>query len=318
MIAKAKSIEHGRNSMNYALNKKDAEVIDKRFIVGNTGGQIKNEFKLFQRLNQRCKMNDLSFVLSPEPSDGRKLTNKNYKDISIDFLKKMGLEDHQSITVKHNDTDHKHLHIYVNRVNLNGKAYDDSFISKKSQAIADEIAQEKNLIQAKIVSENKAKNTKGIRSEIYEIHKSVLEKKPKNGNEYRALMLEKKVGIIPTINKAGKQQGFRVEFKGENFKASEVHRSMSLGNLAKSLKAIRKDTNPQKNIVKSNSTFKQVQQKRAVPQNIQDRNSIATEDIEKAIEKGVVKSSFNEVDSDELIVHTAPIKKKKKKRKRLL
>lgn len=310
MIAKGKSIEHGRNSINYALNKKGAEVINKILIVGDTGGQIKNEFKIFQRLNQRCTKNDLSFVLSPEPSDGRKLTNRDYKDISNDFLKKMGLEDHQSISIKHNDTDHKHLHLFVNRINSNGKAYKDGRISIKSQDIADQIALEKNLIRAKIVGEDRMKNTKEIRSEIFSIHKSVLAKKPKNGKEYGALMLEKNVKIIPTVNKAGKQQGLRVEFKGQNFKASEVHRSMSIGNLSKAIIQIRKST------VKSN--LSQVQEKEATLKNTPVRSFIPSRDVDETIEKAVVKSSFIESssdESDELIVHTAPSRKKKKKKK---
>jgi hypothetical protein len=35
-----------------------------------------------------------------------------------------------------------------------------------------------------------------------------------------------KVDVIPTINKANQLQGFRVEYKGVNLKASEVHRDM--------------------------------------------------------------------------------------------
>ena len=40
-------------------------------------------------------------------------------------------------------------------------------------------------------------------------------------------MKAQKVEVIPTINKANQLQGFRVEYKGGNLKASEVHRSMS-------------------------------------------------------------------------------------------
>lgn len=315
MIAKAKSIEHGRNSINYALNKKGAEVINKILIVGNTGGQIKNEFKIFQRLNHRCTKNDLSFVLSPEPSDGRKLTNRDYEDISKDFLKKMGLEDHQSITIKHNDTEVKHLHIYVNRVNSNGKAYKDGRISIKSQDIADQIALEKNLIRAKKVEENRMKNTKAIRAEIFSIHKSVLVKRPKNGKAYRTLMQEKNVKIIPTINKAGKAQGFRVEYKGQNFKASEVHRSMSIGNLKKELNKISESINSQRNSSKPLSSPNQSQQR-----GLKHNPTEYKRNIGKSIENEIIKPGLNigsqECDEPIPIVYTAPRKKKKKRKGR--
>jgi hypothetical protein len=55
----------------------------------------------------------------------------------------------------------------------------------------------------------------------------VLQTRPKLLDEYISKMKAEKVEIIPTINKANQLQGFRVEYKGVNLKASEVHRSMS-------------------------------------------------------------------------------------------
>src|SRR5665811_725797 len=94
MIAKAKSIGHGGRGIDYALKKENAVIIDKRMVVGDNGQEIKNEFRLFQNLNTRTTNNDISFVLSPEPKDGRKLSNDDFKAISEDFLKKMGLDKH--------------------------------------------------------------------------------------------------------------------------------------------------------------------------------------------------------------------------------
>lgn len=144
MIGKAASIAHGAEAMDYALEKENAEVIDKHYVVGDTSKEIKQEFKITQDLNQRAKNKDISIVLSPEPADGKTLTNKDYRAIADDYLKKMNLQDHQSLVVKHTDKAHTHLHIYVNRIDNNGKAYNDSYISKKTQNIADEIAQEED------------------------------------------------------------------------------------------------------------------------------------------------------------------------------
>ncbi|WP_051908175.1 relaxase/mobilization nuclease domain-containing protein [Flavimarina sp. Hel_I_48] len=145
MIARAKSIAHGGAGINYALEKDGAEIIDKRFVVGDTGAEIKGEFRIFQNLNTRAENNDLSFVLSPEPKDGQKLSNEDFKAISDSFLKKMNLEKHQAIIVKHTDRNHAHLHLFVNRIDSNGKAYKDSWISKESQTKADQIAREMGL-----------------------------------------------------------------------------------------------------------------------------------------------------------------------------
>ncbi len=48
---------------------------------------------------------------------------------------------------------------------------------------------------------------------------------------YIKLMKEKSIIVIPSINKQRKLQGFRFEYKGQNLKGSEVHRSMSGGKI---------------------------------------------------------------------------------------
>lgn len=48
----------------------------------------------------------------------------------------MKLQDHQAVTFVHRDKAHTHLHLYVNCINVNGSAYNDSFIEKKSQLAA--------------------------------------------------------------------------------------------------------------------------------------------------------------------------------------
>ena len=52
----------------------------------------------------------------------------------------MKLINHQSIAFVHEDKKHKHIHLYVNRIDFNGNAYNDSFIGKKTQKIAEIVA----------------------------------------------------------------------------------------------------------------------------------------------------------------------------------
>ena len=55
--------------------------------------------------------------------------------------------------------------------------------------------------------------------------------RPKTLDSYIKAMQERNVEVIPTINRANKLQGFRFQYQGHNFKASEVHRSMSGGRI---------------------------------------------------------------------------------------
>lgn len=57
------------------------------------------------------------------------------------------------------------------------------------------------------------------------------------------------VKVIPTINKQNNLQGFRFEFDGHNLKGSEVHRSMSIGNIGKQMGSIENVKNLKQNTV---------------------------------------------------------------------
>lgn len=73
--------------------------------------------------------------------------------------------------------------------------------------------------------------TKDLRQQIFDKHKAVLEHRPKDFKSYSELMQSSGVKVVPTINKAKQLQGYRLEFNGHSFKASEVHRSMTLSKM---------------------------------------------------------------------------------------
>ena len=53
------------------------------------------------------------------------------------FLKHMGWDEHQAVLVGHNDTEHRHIHIILNRVNPeNGRTIDDYREQKRAQVWA--------------------------------------------------------------------------------------------------------------------------------------------------------------------------------------
>jgi len=239
MIGKGKSISHTRASMMYGWNQeKDAEIVFSQNIAGENPAEITQEFRFIQEQNINCQKNTLSFVLSPTIEDGRSLRQKELREICEKFMKEMKLGERQAIAFVHKDKEHKHIHLYVNRIDFNGKAYNDSFIGKRSQLAAEKVAGEMKLTTVKHVQMEKEFNLRDIRSEIKRRHDLVMkDHKPKSYNEYIELMKANKVEVIPCINKAGKLQGFRFEFDGYNLKGSEVHRSMSIGNIGKEMAA---------------------------------------------------------------------------------
>ena len=237
MIGKGQSISHTNASMRYGWNQeKDAEVVLKEQLYGNTPNEITQEFKLLQDLNHNCTKNTLSFVISPTIEDGKDLNSKELNKITKEFIKQLNLQDRQAIAFVHKDKEHKHIHLYVNRIDFKGQAYNDSFIGKRSQQAAEKVAERLHLTTVKQIQFEKRFQQQEIRQEIRRRHDLTMKQfEPKNFDEYIKAMAANKVKVIPSINKQDKLQGFRIEFAGHNFKGSEVHRKMSLANLGKEI-----------------------------------------------------------------------------------
>lgn len=229
-----KSISHTAASMSYGMNQeKGSEIIHSQYLAGETPREITEEFKVIQEQNELCRKNTLSFVLSPTIEDGRKLEKEQLKEMTERFIKEMNLKQHQAVAFVHRDKEHVHVHLYANRINFQGKAYNDSFIGKRSQQIAEQVARQMELTTVREVQQEKLYRMQELRSEIQRIHEKVMaQERPRDFDQYIKSMEQNNVKVIPSINKQNQLQGFRFEYKGTNLKGSEVHRSMSMGRIA--------------------------------------------------------------------------------------
>ncbi len=237
MIGLGKSISHTGASMGYGWDQeKEAEVVYRQHLSGDNPKEITQEFKIIQLQNHKCKKNTLSFVLSPTIEDGRELKQKELREITERFVKEMKLQERQAIAFVHRNMSHVHIHLYVNRISFQGKAYKDNYIGKRSQLAAENVARQMGLTTVREVQQQKLEKVKDIRAEIKGIHEKVItEMRPKDFDQYIKYMKQNKVEVIPSINKQNRLQGFRFEYKGESLKGSHVHRSMSMGRIAEQI-----------------------------------------------------------------------------------
>jgi hypothetical protein len=256
MIGLAKACNGGGALANYVLDQNKGYELDRNGFCGSTPKEIVEEMKMIQDLNQKATNKTFSLVLSPDVKDGKNLSNDDLKIMTQEYINKLGIdtEKQQYIAFVHTEKEHKHIHIIANRVQTNGKLISDHHIGKRGQWIAHNIAKERGLTSAKEkmfenirnVEQNKG-NLKGLKSEIFKKHVEILKNKPGTFQNYITQMKEKGLEVKPTINKQGEVQGFRIidiETKN-NFKASEVNRTMSINNLIKS--GLKNDLNTQLN-----------------------------------------------------------------------
>lgn len=233
MIGKGKAISHTKASIEYGWNQeKDAQVVFKQNLAGETPDEVTQEFKIIQSMNEKCNRNTFSFVISPTIEDGKQLSLNELNQVTKEFVNNLKLNDHQAIAFIHQDKAHKHVHLYVNRIGFDGKAYKDNFIGKRSQKTAEIVAEKLGLQTVKQVKALKLENQKEIRKYIKQKHElSFGLFHPENPSKYINKMKEYNITVKPVINKSNKLQGFRYLFKNTNFKGSDVHRSLSINKL---------------------------------------------------------------------------------------
>ncbi len=229
MISKAKAVRGSTAGIDYIMKEeKNSYELCRQDVIGENGKEILAEFRQTQALNETCKNNTFTIVLSPSndqihsPQELRKFTQSH--------LKNLGLENHQYIAYVHQNTKATHVHIIANRIDYQGKALNDSYIGFKAQNSAEKIAKENGLTTAKEVRIEKAMNkefdqlvTRDIKKEIYKDHNFAV-KQSNSFADYVQIMHDKGYKIEPTINKSDKLQGFRIYDKQSEltFKASEI------------------------------------------------------------------------------------------------
>lgn len=212
-------------------------------IVAETASEVAKEFKLFQQLNERCERNSFSFVLSPTIEDGKKLSDEQLENINKSFLQKMNLENHQYIAFVHTNTQHKHIHLYVNRIDYTGKAYNDQFISNRSAQVAEDIAKDMDLLTVREVQQIRLKQRQVERPDmelIKQLAKATLAHREvrsiaKFAHPFNEAGAEAGLRTEAYNNKNGNFQGLRFYAGEHQFKATEIDRSLSKQNLEHNL-----------------------------------------------------------------------------------
>lgn len=130
-------------ALNYDLNEEKGYLLDTN-CASNSAVGIAKEMEV-QAASSRCKK-PVHHVSLRCPK-GEKLTDKQWKQVREKYMQKMGFkETHQFAATRHTDKiDGDHIHIVINRVDSNGKAWSDSKDQARSQQACREIEGEMGL-----------------------------------------------------------------------------------------------------------------------------------------------------------------------------
>jgi hypothetical protein len=108
---------------------------------------------MVSELNDRVKEKYIEISLNLCP--GENLSDDRFLQLAYDYLTRMGYGNSCYAVIRHVDKEHMHVHVLATRIDLDGRAINDSFSHRKSQEISREIEVEYGL---QVTSYNKFNN----------------------------------------------------------------------------------------------------------------------------------------------------------------
>jgi hypothetical protein len=229
MIAKIVQGRGFKGVINYVLEK------DKAKLLFAYGVRTKNLETIADSFITQSKMNPISkpvahISLDFSAQDKEKLSDKMMLNIAAKYLQKMGYVNTQCIIASHNDTDHPHIHLVLNRINNDGKRISDKNEKRRSTKICLELTKEYGLYIAsgkENVKEHRLKEPDKTKYEIYHILQSAVAK----SCDWAELIGElKKAGVKTQFKyKSGtlEVQGVKFAKNGYEFRGSKIDRQFS-------------------------------------------------------------------------------------------
>lgn len=239
MIAKIKQGVGFAGLLNYAndILKKDTKLLDSDGVILVSNQTIASCFKAQAKAVQGDKKFVGHLILAFSPKDKGRLHEENLKEISHEYMRKMGIVDTQFVIFQHQDQPHPHVHIVYNRVNNFSEFMKCDTNWRKSAAITKELTRDFGLTFGKGkegVRRNRLKGKDRTKYKIFDIAKKVLE----SNSDWKNFIHEmKKQGVEVYFAKDSKDRIVGIVFTkdGISYNGFKVDCSLSYDKLTKKL-----------------------------------------------------------------------------------
>ena len=177
MIAKARAISHGANSMRYVVNKDKADIIKLHLLPDNVTAEslwsrmLLHQVKFLGERSKAIKNNMIRIEVSPTFEETKGWTNADWEKLADDFIREFdsidlskgtkrakdrhtNLHNSQYVVSLHRDSKSGilHLHIDANRIDNNGNINNDHNIHIRAMAAANNITKRRGWVQASDIS----------------------------------------------------------------------------------------------------------------------------------------------------------------------
>ena len=177
MLAKARAISHGANSMRYVVNKYKADIIKLHLLPDNVAAEslwsrmLLHQAKFLGERSKAIKNNMIRIEVSPTSEETKGWTNTDWEKLADDFIREFdsidlseknkcakdrhtNLRNSQYVVSLHRDSKSGilHLHIDANRIDNDGNINNDHNIHIRAMAAANNITKRRGWVQASDIS----------------------------------------------------------------------------------------------------------------------------------------------------------------------
>ena len=203
-------------------------VIDSGGILGNDYRRIVDSFDIGASLNRRISKPIGHIAVSFDKADLPRLTDDFMVQLAKEYMERMEIRDTQYLIVCHLETGSPHFHIVYNRVNLHGKAIDESNDFDKSRDATNAIKLKYGLTfspKKKLYEDAIAEMTPRIQAVMYRC---------KSWDEFRRRLAPAGITVeFYNDRDTGKPQGIRFSDGEFTFNGSKIDRAFSYKRLDK-------------------------------------------------------------------------------------
>jgi hypothetical protein len=256
MIGKVKVNQSFGAMCQYVLQEKTpdkgAEVLAAHGVRMDSAAHMATDFDAVRAMRPGLGKAVLHVALAFPVEEKEKVTNEVMGRIAQDYLKGLNIdpENTQWAVVRHQDKKHPHLHLVVNRVDLDGQTVSDQFIRSRSVDVCKRIEQEYGLIVADQVgrkqaleigptpAQAKATTPKEEQSAVWSRARQDIGRalsytagQARSFDELREALRPRGIALELTRRKDGSPAGVVFAQDGHRVKGSQVGREYSAGNL---------------------------------------------------------------------------------------
>lgn len=228
-------------TVNYVLNEnKNAELIDSQGIRTKDKQTIIDSFSIQQSMRADIAKPVYHISLDFSSQDSDKITNELMAKIAEEYLRKMNITNTQYIAVRHNDKEHPHIHLCINRIDNNGKLISTRYDHSRNESVCKELTKKYGLYYSSGKERVKRERLRGRDKVKYEIYDTLKVLVPQSNGWHELSDKLKDEDIHLKFVHKGKTteiQGVTFSKNGYSFNGSKIDREFSYSKINQQIRS---------------------------------------------------------------------------------